>query len=155
MAAAVACTFQSLSHLGVPALDQALLIVDKVKVLNSSMIQRVLCERAKIFIEQFPRSDSTGTQQHDGDVQSKIVSKEVEAFSLRLIDILFGPTTYEAEPEPSRMKRAVLAMTYANSAAASEIGRLTSTLEEWLDKERSGPIREIVKRALLAISRSA
>jgi hypothetical protein len=154
MTAAATCVFQSLSHTSGPALERALLIVEKLKALNSRMVQSVLYERAKIFFEQFPRIASAKTQPRDGEVRSKDVSEEIQASSSRLIDILFGPKTNETEPESTRMKRAVLAVAYANCAVASETGRLTrltTILENWLGIERSGPIRETVKRALLAI----
>ena len=155
MVAAVACVFQCLSRpSGEPGLDQALVIVEKAKALNSARVQSELYERAKIFFEQFPRIDKTTTRQQDGEMDPKDLSTEVEAFSLRLIDLLFGPKTNEAEPESTRMKRAVLAVTYANCAAGSETGRLTVALGKWLDTERSGPIRDTVKRALLAIARA-
>jgi hypothetical protein len=129
-------------------------MVDKVKALNLRTVQSVLYERAKTFFDQLPRIDKTRTRQRDGEVQAKGVSGEVEAFSLRLIDILFGPKTNEAEPESTRMKRAALAVAYANCAAASETGRLTTTLEQLLDKERSGPTREIIAHALRALGES-
>ena len=154
MVAATTCIFQSLSRTSGPTFEQALFIVEKLKALNSGMVQSVLYDRAKIFLEQFPRIDSAKTRQPDGEVRSKDASKEVEAFSSRLIDILFGPKTREAEPETARMKRALLAETYVKCDAASETRRLTNILERWLDTERSGPIRETVKRALLAISTS-
>lgn len=111
----------------------------------------MLYERAKIFVEQFSRIDSTAVRQHDGEVASNNVSKEVEAFSLPLINILISPKTNGAEPESTRMKRAALAVAYANSAPPSETGRLTSILELWLDEERSGPIRDSLQRALLTL----
>lgn len=151
IAAAAACVFQCLSHTSGPALGQALLIVEKVNALNLRAVQSVLYERAKIFLDQFPHVDNTTSQQDDGKVQAKFASKEVEVFSSRLIDILLGPKTHEAESESTRMKRAVLAEAYANSAAASEASRLTTILEQWLDEERSGPIRDTVTRALLAL----
>ena len=115
----------------------------------------MLYDRAKIFFEQFPHVDSAKTQQSAGEVRSENVSGEVEAFSSRLIDVLFGPKISEAELESARMKRAALAVTYVKCAAASETGRLTSTLEKWLASERSRPVRETLKRALLAIGVSA
>jgi hypothetical protein len=150
IAAAAACVFQCLSYPSGPALDQALVIVEKVNALNLRAVQSVLYERAKIFLDHFPHLDHATPGEHDDEVHSKRVSKEVELFSSRLIDILFGPTTDEAEPESTRMKRAVLAVAYANCAAASEAGRLTSILEQWLGRERSGPVRETITRALLA-----
>jgi hypothetical protein len=51
------------------------------------------------------------------------------------------------------MERAILAVAYGNSAAASETGRLTTTLEQWLAKERSGPVRETITRALRAFGK--
>ena len=151
--AAVTCTFHCLSPPSGPTLERALLILEKIQTLNSRTVQSVLYDRAKIFFEQFPHIDSAKTQQGAGEVRSKDVSKEVEAFSSRLIDILFSPKL--SEPESARMKRAALAVTYVNCAAASETGRLTSTLEKWLASERSRPIHETLKRALLAISVSA
>lgn len=148
------CLFQCLSLTSGPALDQALLIVDKVKALNLRTVQSVLYERAKTFFDRFPRIDDTQAQQHDGEVPSTRESREVEVFSPRLIDVLFGPKTNEAEPESTRMKRAALAVAYANSSTASETERLATTLEQWLDKERSGPIRETVRHALLALRKN-
>jgi hypothetical protein len=155
MAAAVTCTFYCLSPPSGPTLEQALSILEKIQTVKSRTVQSVLYDRAKIFFEQFPHIDSAKTQQNTGEVRSKDVSKEVEAFSSRLIDVLFGPKISEAEPEPTRMKRAALAVTYVNCAVASEIGRLTSTLEKSLASERSRPVHETLKRALLAIGVSA
>lgn len=154
MVAAVACVFQCLSRPSGPGLDHALLIVEKAKALNSARVQSELYERAKIFFEQFPRPDKTTTRRQDVEMDPKDLPTEVKAFSSRLIDLLFGPRTNEAEPESTRMKRAVLAATYANCAAASQTGRLTVALGKWLDTERSGPIRDMVKRALQAINTS-
>jgi hypothetical protein len=154
IAASVACVFQCLSHTSRPALDQALSVVQKANALNLRTVQSVLYEQAKIFLDKFPRIENTSMGPQDGDVRSKNVSGEVEAFSSQLIDILFGPKTNEREPESTRMKRAALAEAFAKNAAASETRRLTTTLEEWLGKERSGPIRETIKRALLAIRMS-
>ena len=150
----MACVFQCLSRPGRPALDQALSVFEKAKALNSTRVQSELYDRAKMFFEQFRRIDSTTARQQDGEMGPKMMSKEVEAFSIRLFDILFGPKTSEAEPESTRMKRAVLAVAYAKCAAASETGRLTTTLQRWLDTERSGPLRETIKRALLVINTS-
>jgi hypothetical protein len=147
----VACVFQCLSHTSRPALEQALSIVNKANALNLRTVQIVLYEQAKIFFDKFPRIDNTSARPQDGELRSKNVSGEVEAFSSQLIEVLFGPKTNEREPESTRMKRAVLAVAYADSAAASETRKLTTTLEQWLEVERSGPIRETVKRALLAI----
>lgn len=151
IAAAAACAFQCLSYTSGPALDQALVIVEKVHALNLRAVQSVLYERAKIFLDQFPHLDTATPGEHDDEVHSKRVSKEVDRFSSRLIDILFGPKTDDAEPEATRMKRAVLAVAYANCAVASEAWRLTSILEQWLGTERSGPVRETMTRALLAL----
>jgi hypothetical protein len=154
--AAVTCVFQCLSHTSGPTLGRALLIVDKVRALNMRTAESVLYDRAKIFFDQYPRMDNTRTGQYDGDVRSKDVSEDVEAFSSRLIATLLEPKTNKAEPKSARMKRAVLAVTYANSncASASELEWLTTALEQWLDTERSRPIRESVHRALLALKKS-
>jgi hypothetical protein len=155
MAAAVTCTFNCLSPLSGPTLERALLILEKIQTVNSQTVQSVLYDRAKIFFEQFPHIDSAKTQQSVGEERSGDVSKEVEAFSSRLIDVLFGPKTSEAEPEATRLKRAALAVTYVNCVAASEKGGLASTLGKWLASERSRTVRETLKRALLVISVTA
>ena len=155
MTAAVTCTFHCLFPPSGPTLERALLILETIQTQNLQTVQSVLYDGAKIFFEQFPHIDSAKTQQGAGEVRSKDVSKEVEVFSSRLSDILIGPKISPAEPEYTRMKRAALAVAYVNCAAASETGRLTSSLGTWLASERSRPIRETLKRALLAISVSA
>jgi hypothetical protein len=153
MTAAVTCTFSCLSPPSGPTLERALSILEKIQTVNSRTVQSVLYDRAKIFFEQFPHIDSAKTQQDAGEVRSKDVSKETEAFSSRLIDVLFGPNISEAEPESMRMKRAALAVSYVNCGAASETG--ISILGKWLASERSRPAREMLKRALLVIGVSA
>jgi hypothetical protein len=155
IAAAAACVFQCLSHTNGPAFGQALSIVEKANTLNVRAVQSVLCERAKIFLDQLPHVDNTTSRQDDGEVRQKMVSREIEVFSSRLMDILVGPNVLlsEAESEPARMERAILAVAYGNSAATSETGRLTTTLEQWLAKERSRPIRETITRALEAFGK--
>jgi hypothetical protein len=153
MAAAVTCTFSCLSPPSGPTLERALSILEKIQTANSRTVQSVLYDRAKIFFEQFPHIDSAKTQQGAGEVRSKGVSKETEAFSSRLIDVLFGPKTSETEPESMRMKRAALAVSYVNCGAASETG--IGSLRKWLASERSRPVHDTLKRALLAIGVSA
>jgi hypothetical protein len=153
MAAAVTCTFNCLSPPSGPTLERASLILEKIQTVNSRTVQSVLYDRAKIFFEQIPHIDSAKTPQGAGEVRSKDVSKETEAFSSRLIDVLFGPKISEAEPESTRMKLAALAVTYVNCAAASETG--INILGKWLASERSRPVHETLKRALLAIGVSA
>ena len=152
MTAAVTCSFNCLFPPSGPTLERALSILEKIQTVNSRTVQSVLYDRAKIFFERFPHIDSAKTQ-GAGEVRSKDVSKETEAFSSRLIDVLFGPTTSEAEPESMRMKRAALAVSYVNCGAASETG--ITTLRKWLASERSRPVHEMLKRALLAIGVSA
>jgi hypothetical protein len=153
MTAAVTCTFSCLCPPSGPTLERALSILEKIQTVNSRTVQSVLYDRAKIFFEQFPHTDSAKTQQDAGEVRSKDVSKETEAFSSRLIDVLFGPNISEAEPESMRMKRAALAVSYVSCGAAAETG--ISTLGKWLASERSRPAREMLKRALLVIGVSA
>jgi hypothetical protein len=120
-------------------------IVEKVNTWNVRAVQSVLCERAKIFLDRLG--------QDDGEVRAKIVSREIEVFSSRLMEMLVSPIVSEAESEAARMERAILALAYGNSAASSETGRLTTTLEQWLAKERSGPVRETITRALRAFGK--
>src|SRR5947209_11452388 len=109
MTAAVTCTFNCLSPPSGPTLDRALLILEKIHTANSRPVRSVLYDRAKIFFEQFPHIDSAKAQQGAGEVRSKDVSKETEAFSSRLIDVLFGPKTVEAESESTGMTQVALA----------------------------------------------
>lgn len=131
-------------------------ILEKATTQNSRTVQNEFYDRAKTFFEQLQHFDSTTTGQEDAEVQlGKKVSKEVEAFSSGLFDQLFGPKANESEPESTRMKRAALAEAYAKCAAASETGRLTSLasiLERWLDNERSGPVRDTIRRTLALLA---
>lgn len=150
--ACATCVFQSLSHTSGAALDQALAVINTASAVNSRSVQSALYERAKLFFEQYPLPKIAEIQHGDGesDGQSKHVSGGLESFSSQLIDILVGPSMGREEVESARIKRAGLAAAYFDSTVASETGRqsLGKTLQVWLDSERSGPVREAVKRAL-------
>ncbi len=152
--ASITCIFQSLSHTSKSALEQATSVIEKVKVLKSRSIENACYERAQGFFEQFSNSENSGDQKGgidgDSDARRKNVSQEVTAFSSQLIDILIGPTTGRDDPESVRLKRVGLALAYLASAVACDTGRLslTKTLGLWLETERSGPVRDSLKRAL-------
>ena len=154
MTASIACIFQSLSHSSKIALERVTSIIEKVGALNSRSIENACYERAKTFFEQISNSKSLGDQPDSvnggGGVRKKDVSQEITAFSSRLIDMLIGPNAGRDDPEAVRMKRVGLALAYLGSAVACDAGKLTLTksLELWLETERSGLVREPLKRAL-------
>ena len=147
----IVCLFQSLStRSGLLArhdLDRTLAILDKARSVGSQATQSALYDRAKLFIDQLPAistSNESGGRRENN-----------ESFSCSLLGMLGG--TWRLGIEAHRRKLALVVRAYAASPAAVAPGnatgnqRLAKTLTEWLNEERSGPVRADVQQALLSL----
>ena len=120
---------------------------------SSKSVQAALFDEMKKFFDKFSHSNN-------GLVDVEGISKEVAAFSGELMVRLLCPARWSARlgpinrdfPETLRAKISGVALSFAKplALAGSPAMRLelSQALAQWLETERSGPIRDELIRAV-------